>query len=224
MKKIELLFLGFIIFCAGCLGPKKINKGVENHYNQLNASNSRPKSEYLTITSPLANNEAPLSTTVKTSNNLLPLLFYWRCDYYLTCTMNPKIPVNTCTSAIRAYASSKGLKQKLNNAKIEISIDSVPNVFALFERDHLIWVIYAFSWVQQSFTPQHSDLVISYKVSENNAVTKTGQIIIRDNSKSQCIRYLESIKKAEDEYLDQYDDNLRAMSKKAIDELIVRLQ
>jgi hypothetical protein len=224
MKKTKPLSLLIIVFISGCLGPKKINKGVEEHYSQATNQNAKTKSEYLSIISPLSASDAPLAETEKTSKRLVPLLFYWKCDYYLTCTMNPKLPVTTCTSAIRAYASSKGLKQKLNNAKLELSIDSIPHVFALFERDHMIWIIYAFTWMQQSFTPSNSDLVISYKLSENNEVTRTGVIHIADNSKPLNLHYMQSVKKAEDQYLDQYDEDIRAMSKKAMDELMIKLQ
>jgi hypothetical protein len=58
----------------------------------------------------------------------------------------------------------------------ELTVDNIPNVFAFFEKDHLVWVIYAFTWYQQRFMPQHSSLVLLYKLSENNTTTKIGTI------------------------------------------------
>ena len=128
-----------------------------------------------------------------------------------------------CESTIRTYANSKSLKQKLNNASVELTVKNIPNTSVLFERDHLVWVIYAFSWYQQAFTPQLSDLVVSYQVTQNNGTIKNGLITVPNNDKILNVKYLNSVKKLEDQYLDQYDENIKMMSKKVVDELIHEL-
>ncbi|HEY5461906.1 MAG TPA: hypothetical protein VIJ95_01505 [Hanamia sp.] len=223
MRKLLPLFFITPLFISGCLTPKKIDSRVSDHYGEINNGKPGKQGDYLYITSPLITNDLPVSTTVKTSKNLLPLLFYWQCDYFLTCKINPKIPVNMCESAIRKYANSKSLKQKLNNASVSLTVKSIPNSFVLFERDHVIWVIYAFSWVQQAFTPQLSDLVVSYQITQNGAVIKNGLITVPDNDKPLNVKYMNSVKKLEDQYLDQYDENIEMMSKKVVDELIHEL-
>ena len=228
MKKLLPVAFLTVFYISGCLTPKKMNKWTSEHYSEINNTNTKTKAkpDYLSITSPLVLPDQPVSTTEKTSKNLLPLLFYWKCDYYLTCVLNPKVPVSLCSAAIKTYAGSKGLRQKLNNASIQLSIDSVPNTFALFERDHLVWVIlYAFSWYEQAFTPQHKDLVVAYKVTDNGrAVIKNGTITIPDENKNLNVKYLHSVRKTENDFLDQYDENIKVMSRKAVDELMHELQ
>src|SRR4051812_27627634 len=115
MKKHHLPALAALtVFLSSCLGPAKINKWVDNHYGEnLNAS-SKAKADYIAVTSPLVTADLKASDTKKQVKNFLPLLFYWQFDYRNTCTLNPKIPVNTLRSTVQSYANSKGLKQKLN--------------------------------------------------------------------------------------------------------------
>jgi hypothetical protein len=46
---------------------------------------------------------------------------------------------------------------------------------------------------------------------------------IVDKSSDLLVHYLQSLHKAQDEYLDEYDEKIKAMSKKLVDELITKL-
>jgi hypothetical protein len=226
MKKLLPIFLLAAFCISGCLGPNKINKWVKTHYEPTDNSPSRSKTknDYLVINSPLITNDQPLSTTEKSTKNMLPLLFYWKLDEINICTLNPKIPVNMCMSNIKMYANSKSLKQKLNNNQIELTIDSIPHAFTLLDKEHLVWVIYAFAWDQLSFIPEYTSMVVSYKILGDNAAARSGTITIPNNDKILNVKYLHSVRKTEGDYLDQYDENIKTMSRKVVDELIHELQ
>jgi hypothetical protein len=226
MRKSLPLSLIVIFFISGCLGPNKINKWVKTHYDETDnsVSKSKTKSDYLSVNSPLITNDPSLSTTERSTKNMLPLLFYWKFDYINICTLNPKIPLDMCISDIKMYANSKSLKQKINNSRVELIIDSIPHAFTLLDQEHLVWVIYAFAWDQLSFIPDRTSMVISYKITADNAITKSGTISIPDNDKILHVKYLHSVRKTEGDYLDQYDENIKVMSRKAVDELIHELQ
>ena len=221
MKKFQLPALAALtLFLSSCLGPAKINKWVDNHYGEsLNAS-SKTKADYIAVTSPLVTADLKASETKKQVKNVLPLLFYWQFDYVNTCILNPKIPVNNFRSAVQAYANSKGLKQKLNGQKIELSVDKMPNVFVLNDRSHMVWVIYAFGWDNISFRPDNQELVVSYKITKDNVETGKGVVTIPNTDKVLGLRFLQSVHKATDKYLDQYNENIKTMSKVAVDKII----
>jgi hypothetical protein len=221
MKKQHLLLLAAIAFTfSGCLGPAMINKWVSNHYNESYNTPAKIKADYLTITSNLVTADLKASTTKKQVKNFLPLVFYWQYDYMNTCTLNPKIPVNTFRSTVQSYANSKGLKQKLNGRKIEISIDQIPNVFVLNDRGHIIWVVYVFGWDVLTFRPQNAELVVSYKITNENGAVQNGIVTVPNSDKILHLRFLQSLKKATGQYLDQYNESIKAMSKVAVDKIL----
>lgn len=221
MKKHQLLTLATLTaLLSSCLGPAKINKWVDNHYGESLNAPSKTKADYIAVTSPLVTADLKASETKKQVKNFLPLLFYWQFDYVNTCTLNPKIPVNTFRSTMQSYANSKGLKQKLNGQKIELSVDKIPNVFVLNDRGHMVWLIYAFSWDNITFRPDNQELVVSYKITRDNVETGKGVVTIPNTDKVLGLRFLQSIHKAADQYLDQYNENIKAMSKVAVDKII----
>lgn len=213
-----LVVLPFLF--SSCLGPAKINKWVDNHYGESWKAPAKTKTDYLTVTSPLVTTDTKASETKKEVKNFLPLLVYWQFDYRNTCTLNPKIPVNNFRSAVQAYANSKGLKQKLDGQKIELSVDKMPNVFVLNDRGHMVWVIYAFSWDNITFRPDAQELVVSYRLTRDNVETGKGVVTIPNTDKVLGLRFLQSVRKATDRYLDQYNENIKAMSKVAVDKIL----
>lgn len=221
MPKNQLLVFGLLtIVLTSCLGPAKINKWVDKHYGET-LNTPAKKNDYLTVTSPLVTSDLKASTTKKEIKNFIPLLFYWQYDYRNTCTLNPKIPVTTFQSAVQGYANSKGLRQKLNGQKIEMSVDKIPNVFVLNDRGHLVYaVFYAFGWDDITFRPDNQELVVSYKITKDNVETGKGVITVSNSDKMRRLRLFQGIKKATNQYLDQYNDNLKAMSKVAVDKIV----
>ncbi|MEO8405964.1 MAG: hypothetical protein ABI480_15260 [Chitinophagaceae bacterium] len=216
---ISILIISF----SSCLGPKKINKWTEKKYAGRVNEPVRKKSDFITITSALAPMGEQACNTEKKTSHLLPLLFYWQWDYKNTCTLNPKIPVNNFTSTVLSYSNSK-LKQKLNGQTIQLSIDQIPNAYAIDDKGHLIWLIYAFGWDLITVQPEASNLVVSYKVLDTNgAETKKGTIRIADSNKTFALKEFQSLKKKTWKYLDQYDASITTMSKQFVDQLLTQL-
>ena len=214
----------FYIFClllSSCYGPKKVNKWMEDKYGTSIRTQTKTKDDYFSISSKLVTNDQAASTTVKQTKHLLPLIFYWQADYINTVTLNPKIPVSTFSSTFRTYANAKGLKQKLNGAKIEVSVDAVPNVFAIDDRGHIIWLIFAVGWDVFSVIPENKDLVVSYRVTKDSIETKTGKVIVPDMNKP--LLHQKKVKEGTFDYLAQYDENIKAMTKKTADKIIEEL-
>lgn len=222
-KGRALMFFAFTIVLASCLGPKKIDKWVSKQYDGAIPAVTKKKSDYITVTSTVASMGTKLSATEKKSSHLLPLIFYWQMDYKNTCTLNPQIPINNFTSTVQSYAG-KMLKQKLNGQRIEMSIDKLPNIFAIDDKEHMIWFVYAYAWDYLTIRPQTSDMVVSYKLfKSDDTVTKTGIITVPNTDKGIALGMFQSVKKKTWEYLDQYNANITTMSKSVIDKLVAEL-
>ncbi len=137
---------------------------------------------------------------------------------------NPKIPIDHFTAETIAYANRKGFKQKLNGERVELSVENIPNVFAIDDKGHLIWVIiYYFGWEVLSIQPQNKDMVVSYRILKGDEEIKKGLITIPNASKPYYMKMFQSLKKKTWEFLNQYDAGMAAAGKIVIDQLIMEL-
>jgi hypothetical protein len=215
--------LSLFIICAllltSCLTAKKVDKQVSAIYGEKQQAQKKKQPDFISITSSLASTGDYTSTTVTKTSDVLPLVFYWSWDYKNTCTLNPQIPINNFTTTVLGMAN-KALKEKLNGQKIELSVDQIPNKFAFDDKAHLIFVIYAFGWDNVSIKAEKGDLVVSYKVFNNNSESKKGTITIPYFDDRKNLGMFTSWKKATSGYLDQYDANITLMSKLFVDKLI----
>jgi hypothetical protein len=214
----------FLFFClSSCLGPKKIDKWVAQHYGEVPPV-SKKKNEMIVVTSSLPTMGVRLSTTEKRTSNLLPLIFYWQYDYKNTCSLNPQIGINNFTSTVMSYGN-KGLKQTLNGQRIELNVEKIPTTFAVDDKGHIIWVIYAFGWDVLTVKPEDADFVVSYKVfGAGDVEVRSGAIKITNSTKGSTLGMFQSLKKKTLQYLDQYDASVTSMSKVMIDKLNLELK
>ncbi len=163
-----------------------------------------------------------ISTTVQKTSKVLPLIVYWQWDYRHTCSLNPAIGITTFSNAINSF-SNKSLIPKLNGQTLELTVEQIPSAFAIVDKAHVIWVIYAFSWDKIYVEPDVKDLIVSYKLLQNNNTTKAGKISIKNNDQNRGIRFFQSWKSATTEYLEDYNAGITTMTKAFISKLIEAL-
>jgi hypothetical protein len=207
---------------SGCLTSKKMDKFVGNQFNNELPKQDKKKNSDISITSLISFGSDNISTTETKTSNMLPLIFYWQWNYKNTCTLNPAIALNTFTKSIYAQAN-KGLNQKLNGQKLELTIEQIPNAFVIDDKAHLIWLIYAFGWDKISIQPDLKDLIVSYKILQTDSAVKSGKISIKNNEQSKALRFFQSWKSATSEYLIQYNDDITNMTKTFVAKLIQEL-
>lgn len=211
------------IAVTSCVGPRKIDKWIGEQYGETTTAN-KPKANYFTIASPSVTTDSKTSNSVKENTKVLPLIFYWQFDYKISSTLNPKVPMNTFVSAFTSYANSKGLKQKLNGQKLEMTIDKMPTAFSFHDDFRDINLLLAqIRWEKIYIAPENTDVAISYKLTKENGETKTGVINIADGNKTKQKKYFQRLKTATQDYLAQYDENIRSMAKTAVDKVIIDL-
>ncbi len=222
IRTVSILLL-FTLLLPACLTSKKIDKWVDKKYSETLTNPVKKNHDYLMVTTSLPTADEKSSTTQKTHNSLLPLIFYWRWHITNTCTLNPKIPYNNFTNTAWSYANSKGLKSKLNGRRVELEVKQMPSVFAVDDVSQMVWLIYAFGWDKFSVLPVTNNMVVSYKIMDQNTQVKEGVITIPDACKPIELKMFQSVKKKTWMYIDQYNDNIAAMSKKVVDSLITTL-
>jgi hypothetical protein len=218
---IVLIFF-FLILLTGCLGPKKIDKWVAEKYIEPPAPQKK-KHDQIVILSNQHFAGAELSTTVKKTSNMLPLIVYWQFDYKNTCTLNPVIAINIFTNTVLSYGNH-GLQQKLNGQRIELTIEKIPTKFAIDDKGHLIFLILAYSWDYLTILPEERDFVVSYKVFDtNNQQMKKGEVMLTGSDKPIDVQMFQSLKKKTWAFLDQYDAGIAALSKHVVDKIVSEL-
>jgi hypothetical protein len=212
--------LAGLLVCTltSCLTPHKLNKWVAAHYTDGVPAPPKTKNDRITVTSKFTDMSSHVSEADKNWSHIVPLIFYWHFDYKNTCTLNPEIPVTSFKNTINSYGGR--LRQKLNGGSLELSIDEMPNVFAVDDKGFVIWVIYAFGVDYISVQPQIRDLTVSYRLlNANNEEVKKGSVTIKDINTQINLKMFHSTKKMTWDYLEQYDANITSMSKRFVDRL-----
>lgn len=213
-----------IILCTAslllfsCLTAKKIDKFVGKQFNNELPKPDRKKNQDISIISNVQYRLDNISTTETKTSNMLPLIVYWQWDYKNTCTLNPAIAVNIFTKTV-ALQANRGLNQKLNGQKLELTLEQIPNAFAFDDKAHLVWLIYAYGWDKISVQPDFKDLVVTYKVLQNGNAVKSGRITIKNNEQNKNLRFFQSWKSAISEYLVQYNEDITSMTKMAVNKI-----
>ena len=213
----------FLFLCTGCLTQRKIDRWIGAKY-EPNVVNKPRQSDYISIKMPAATTSDILAKTEKRKMKMLPLLFYWKWEYGTISALNQSVPGWYFNSSVIHYANSKGLKQKLNGQKVELTVEKMPAVFSVVDKGGLVFlVLWYVTWDQIFMDPQKQDMVVSYRLMKDNVETKTGTITVSDRNKALNVKVLRSVKKTFWEYLDQYNSNVQGMSKEVIDKLIAEL-
>jgi len=185
---------------------------------------NKKTSDYITIKTPELPKTEQASTTEKGKSKVLPLLFYWRFEWSRIPTLNPYMPFNNINSTIIQYANTKKLKDKLNGQKLELTINKVPATFSLTYIDHLVYfVLYYVQWGRIYIDPVKQDITIGYRILKDNVSTKLGAITIADPSKPLNLKFLRSVKKMTWNYLDEYDNMIKDMSRQFVDKLLLEM-
>lgn len=223
MKKyLGLTFITFTFLITGCLTPKKMDGWIEEYEGGF--TTKLKSSDYITIKTPdLPKTDQP-SVSQKGPSKFIPAIFYWKSERTVVSSLNPYIPEANLNSTIIQYANTKKLREKLNGQKLELTISKVPEVFTLIDRYKLFFFVVFYIQSQRIFiAPQKQDLIITYRILKDNSETKKGSITIADPSKSRDLKFLQSVKKMTWNYLEEYDNIIKAMSREFVDKLVAEL-
>jgi hypothetical protein len=217
-------FFGIILlfFFASCVTAAKMDRHVAKQFNNQIPPPPKKKNNNIVTISSLLNKSEFVSTSLTKTSKVLPLIFYWQWEYRNTCTLNPEIPINSFINTMNSGAS-KNLIQKLNGQKLELTIEEIPNVFSFVDKAHMIWLIYAISWDKIYIEPNKKELIVSYKILQENNIVKTGKIAVPNPETNRPLRFWQSWKGATSEYVATYNVDIINMTKSFISKLTQEL-
>ena len=218
---LKLLIVSSLILTS-CLTAKKVDKQVAKKYGEISQTKKKQLNDNIIITSSLITSDNTISTSETKTSNVLPLIIYNQWNYTNTCTLNPQIPINNFISTVQTSAS-KNLKDKISGQKLELSVDKIPNIFAIDDKAHLIFIGYAFGWDNVSIMSNKVDMIVSYKLLKNGIETKKGVITVPYIYDKQKLGMFKNWKTATAEFLQQYDLNITEMSKSFVQKLATEL-
>ena len=222
LSKLLLIAISVFLFLSGCFTPAKMDGWIEEHEGGF--SKKLKTSDYIIIKTPDLPQKDQASVSEKGKGKFIPALFYWKSEHTIVSSLNPYIPIGLMNSTIIQYANTKGLKQKLNGQKIELTINKFPLVFTFTDRYQLFFFVVFYVQSEHLFIgPQKENITVSYKILKDNAETKNGTITIADPDKVVNQKLFQSVKKMTWNYLDEYDNNMRAVSKEIVDKLLLEL-
>ncbi|TAD81944.1 MAG: hypothetical protein EAY75_16940 [Bacteroidetes bacterium] len=219
-KNATLIIAAIVCFSSvsSCLTPEKLDKFVAEEYNnQLPKSTNKTK-DYINVIPTASDDDKKISRSVHKTDKFLPLIIYWKYDHRHFCSLNPAIPIANFSNAINALATKK-LTDKLDDRRLELTVEQAPASFSIVVKENLIWLVYAFSWAKVYIEPDRKDLVVSYKLIESGKTLKTGKISVKNADQNQGLRWFQSWKSATSEYLSAYKANFTNMTKLFVNQL-----
>lgn len=213
------ILLLYSICLASCNVSRRMDKYVAGQFgNEL----PKPKKNKagIIVNSVYSTANDAICTTVQKTSHILPLLVYFQFDYRHTCHLNPLIGVTQFANDINSQSAK--LSQKLNGQTLELTVEQVPSAFALVDKSHILFL--TITWDRIYVEPDFKDLIVSYKLLQNNTVTQKGQIDIKNNERDRGIRLFQSWKSSVREYLSSYNSNMAQMTKELLSQLSEKLQ
>jgi hypothetical protein len=204
-----------LLSLSSCFSAKT-DKLIGRYYgNQLPVPDKKKKNS-ITVINSEHDNIPVISTTTHKTVHVLPILLYWQFEYQRNSLLNSQIPVTFISDVIYAY-SNKKLIDKIADKQLELTIEQTPVSFSFIDKSHL--VIPVVSWDFIYLHPDKNDLVISYRLLNHAVTEKTGRIMVKSRFNNEGIRYFESLRKALNNYLGDFEANLKIMSKEMMNKL-----
>ena len=212
------LLLFPILLLAGCQ-VSRVNKIFGGEYKHAVNTNPIVKTDAITIIADSVYKNYQEITQETKKGDIEPFLCHMRLkevDFYW---LHPKIAVYHFTETVNTYAN-KGLKQKLNDRKLELSIDSVP-LMLYIQYQRTLWDFIGTETANIQSCSCNA-LVVSYRViSPDGTLTKAGALTIPDKTR----RYVSwnmyhSVENRMLEYSNQYNTAIESMAKHFVDKLI----
>ena len=220
MKKVNfsttiiILILSFAL--TSCHIARKIDRHVAGQFNNQLPKPDKRADTTIAVKTSLPSDPNVISVTTKKWKHNLPLILYWKYDYRHTCLLNPAIGVNYVRKSI--HQQTNKLKQKLNGQQLELTIEQIPQSFAIVDKGTILLLL--ISWNKFYVEPDAKDLIVSYKVLKDGTLTKSGRLTISNVQKKAGIRFAQSLRSCVSEFLGRYNTDMTEMSKMIVNKLM----
>jgi hypothetical protein len=220
LKNTISFFIISLTVLTSCINGRKIDRQIAKYYS-VPSTKTKNQNDVAFVASNLQATNNEISTTETKTTNFKPFIVYWSWDYKNTSTLNPKIPTDNFTKAFLTATSR--LKDKLNGATIELTIEKIPNMYSMHDKMHLIFFLYEVHWENVFLQGENMDAVFSYKIIKAGSEVKNGSITIPYQKDKHNLGFFQSWKKATDNYLADYDLYISSLGKTIADRIVKEL-
>ena len=213
----QKFFIGLtIIVLSGCTSTNKFTRFVNERYPNQSQLSYEYKSDFLNVNTNDIAEQDSFCETERIKGIIVPAIFYWYWNNTVSCSVNPKFSACKMAYYLKTDAEAMGLKEKLNGSKINISIKTLPASFRYINKGHLIIALVAYTMIyKEGISPEQQNMIIEYEIIKNDSVIQKKTIEIFD--KNEFIKQTHmSRKNLTWQYIDEYENNLKMLSKDAI--------
>ncbi|MGB4771610.1 MAG: hypothetical protein WBP58_09130 [Chitinophagaceae bacterium] len=208
---------------TSCISSQKVADYSSQYYGDALPKEKKTKKAGIEVINKLPDDMERIAKGKHVDNQLLPLLFYWKIDREKICTLNNKIPAVQVSNATHQFASRE-LMDKLKGRKLELYIEEAPRQFSFRVLDEVIIVILVpVGWTKVSVKPDSVDLKVRYRLLDGSSVVKEGVVIADNAQRDLVLGKYQSWKKAQSQFLDDYNANLVNMTKDVLEKLNAEL-
>jgi hypothetical protein len=177
MRKQHLIYLLLIALFSSCISAKRYNTIYVEPKFEENEAVILQKSENFTVDIAGLKDFKRTTISTKLKSQLIPAILYWQWDRRLQAEVNPQIVGNIFKKNFISLADSLKLEDKLQGHKLELKIEQVPNTFQYIHSGNT--AIFLFFYILNDVyevVPQEVDLMVSYKLSKNGELVKSGTL------------------------------------------------
>lgn len=214
-----IILIAIVVSTSGCIGTKRYNRYLAEAYKKSAHALQSANPDIIFRQNPSIVDTVSVATNKK--SQFVPAIIFWQWEKSVSATLAEKHQANKVQSYMAKYADSLHLGERLKGNKLQISIESAPANFTYTSKGYFMYLFIAYVTAhQETIKPEFSDIRISYSlVDNNNAVVKKGEITVLDTNLP--VRNVwKSTKKFTWKYLDEYETNVKLMSREAINKLL----
>jgi hypothetical protein len=219
MKK-HFFILFIITLLTSCISTKQFSSYVEPVFQKNQAATSAESIAF--DFSGLQDNQTPIAMT-KLKSQFIPAILFWQWNSTMECEIDPQILGQSFQEDFIQIADSLNLSDKMQGRKLEIKLEEIPNSFIYTNKGRVIilLVAYTMSGLEAIF-PEDQNLIITYKLTENEATIKEGKITAITQDKP-VKNIWKSAKNFTRVYLNQFKQNNRNMTREIIEKLLTEI-
>lgn len=223
ISHLAVISIAFLFSFTSCISSQKVADYSSQYYGDALPKEKKMKKAGIEVVNQLPADMERIAKGSHVDNQLLPLLFYWKIDREKICTLNTKIPAVQVSNAVHQFASRE-LMDKLRGRKLELVVEDAPRKFSFRVLDEVIIVVLVpVGWTKVSVKPDGVDLKVRYKLLDGSNVVKEGIVIADNPQKDLVLKKYQSWKKAQTQFLDDYQANLLSMTKDVLEKINAEL-
>jgi hypothetical protein len=220
--KQAILIISSILILTSCISTKRYTSFTKPLFKEkVTDVKSAPENISFDLTELGTINDTIVST--KIASLFIPAIFYWQWDNTIRCDISPQITGQNFKQNFIHFSDSLRLNEKLRGRKLDIKLEKLPNSFIYTHTGTVMifMVAYYMRELKAVFTKEQ-DMVVDYKVIENNVIIKEGQLVAVDKAFGMK-NHNNSAKKLSKLFMVNFKKNSKNLTREIVEKLIDEL-